>query len=255
MTGPRSAWSNVMCQVDPGAFAPNISPGQFLAADLQPVAGAQPAHGVAGRGDRVEHRDVAHQVGRVAGEGGVRGAVVVGHVGGTGLARRLAAAQAAEVRPPCRWSGRPAGCSSRRRRRRRIAPGGSSPRAPTGSCRALLTILPIAIGAQYVPAGRDGGVRGRHGQRRDVDRAQGEGREIVAGGTFCSVPAEQRRSVGPSHSQVDGGVDDVAQADLLLELGVEHVDRLRRPGVERVGRGGLRSFRVRHVVSRPAWPW
>src|SRR6185503_11447752 len=53
----------------PGRVCPEHLGRARRAAALQPVAGAIAGHRPAGRGDRVEHRDVPHQAGNVAGEG------------------------------------------------------------------------------------------------------------------------------------------------------------------------------------------
>ena len=83
-------------------------------------------------------------------------------------------------------------------------------------------------------------VGGGHRHRRDVDRAERE-RGVVcrrmAGIRWFGFPSchwSRRFAVRPGHAQRHGGVDDVAQPDLLLKLGVEGVDRVGRPGVQRV---------------------
>src|SRR5262249_8900153 len=60
--------------------------GTVLAAVERPVAGGGAGHRMSGGGYRVEHRGVAGEVGRVAGEGSVRGAAAVLDVRGAGLA-------------------------------------------------------------------------------------------------------------------------------------------------------------------------
>ena len=68
---------------------------------------------------------------------------------------------------------------------------------------------------------------------------------------LLGVGLEQRLPIGPGQAHLGGGVDHIAQADLLLQVGEPYVDGEGRPGVE----GVVPALFALVVVHLPRRQW